>query len=508
QQIPDPATRAAVWKQKQGVFFTKGEGWKPLPLGGEIDALLRGYNTVGMRLAAFVWKELTVGMLYPATALKRILLNRWGFQVGTRTVNRHEMYLGVQNTAFGTFVSPDSGNIVIRNLELPYAQNAMMHFEKFEIHLNHDTQELLGVTLEYLPPSRQTTIIDRYGFADGANTPVLPPVDESRLSAAAKQARAELMAQEQLHQCGLLCITVLALYSHSAIHWWANGVALINQKIWPAAEESVNITQWMNTQAVFFSWLFIGTSQDVTATILARNSANGLPLHQDKPAFYTMAVRSNLHRMAAIVRRKLLVLLEQQSFLRDSLEILPQERDTEVQAVPEPLETITAKEIDCLVAATVMHAADHYYGAQYFPLFGHGHCVSLQTDVSGLIQSLVKPVRFPFIKLRVSQHLSSTDRRSMETEASRAATRAYHAKWIELTTCQQQMWTAPDAEARQQLREQIEQLSAELHALDQADIQQILQDGRTDPISYIIYRECREVDADFADNVLSVGCAV
>ncbi|HEX4949933.1 MAG TPA: hypothetical protein VFZ34_24920, partial [Blastocatellia bacterium] len=92
QQIPDPATRAAVWKQKQGVFFTKGEGWKPLPLGGEIDALMRGYNTVGMSLAAFVWKELTVGMLYPATALKRILLNRWGFQVGTRTVNRHEMY--------------------------------------------------------------------------------------------------------------------------------------------------------------------------------------------------------------------------------------------------------------------------------------------------------------------------------------------------------------------------------------------------------------------------------
>lgn len=508
RQIPDPETRAEVWRQKQGVFFTKGEGWKPLPIGGEIDALISGYSTVGMSLPAFVWKELTVGMLYPATALKRILLNRWGFQVGTRTVNRHEMYLGVQNTAFGTFVAPDSGNIVIRNLELPYAQNATMHFEKFEIHLNHDTQELLGVTLEYYPPSRQTTIIDRYGFADGENTPVLPPVDEARMTAAAKQARAELIEQEQLHQCGLLCLTVLALYSHSAIHWWANGVALINQKIWPAAEESVNITQWMNTQAVFFSWLFFGTSQDVIATILARNSANGLPLHQDKPAFYTMAVRSNMHRMAAIVRRKLLVLLEQQSFIRDALEILPQERDTEVQAMPVPLETITAKEVDCLVAATVMHAADHYYGAKYFPLFGHGNCASLQTDVSGLLQSLVKPVRFPFIKLRVSQHLPATDLRAMETMESRTATKAYHAKWIELTTCQQKIWTAPDAEARQQLREQIEQLSTELHELDQADIRQILQDGRTDPISYIIYRECREVDADFAANALCVGCAV
>ena len=508
QNITDPQTRAAVWSQKRGTFFTKGEGWKPLPVATETEALTRGFNTVGMSAAAFVWKELTVGMLYPLTALKRIFLNRWGFQVGAREAHRHEMYLGVQNSAFGTFVSPESGHIVIRNLELPFAQTSTMHFEKFEIHLNHDTKEVNGVTLEYFPLGSKTTVIDRYGFADGANTPVLPPADESQMTAMEKQALAAMIAQEQLHQCALLCLTVAALYSHSAIHWWANGVALINQNIWPAAQASVNITQWMNSQSVFFAWFFFGNTQDVFGTFLARNAANGLPLHQDKPAFYTMAVSSNLHRMAAIVRRKLLVLLEQQKLVRDPLEILPQECDPEVKVLPEPLATITTKEIDCLVAATVMHAADHYYMAKHFPLFGHGNCLSLQTDISGLIQSLVKPVRFPVIKLRVSQHLTSADLRSIETAESHAAAQAYHAKWIALTTCQQQMWIAPNAETRQQLREQIEQLSGELRELDQADIQQILQDGRTDPVSYIIYRECREVEADFADNALCVGCAV
>jgi hypothetical protein len=174
----------------------------------------------------------------------------------------------------------------------------------------------------------------------------------------------------------------------------------------------------------------------------------------------------------------------------------------------EPLETISAKDIDCLVAATVMHSADHYYAAKYLPLFGHGNCISLQTDLSGLLQSLIRPIRFPFIKLRVLQHVTSAARRSMQTPESRTATKAYHEKWIELTTCQQQMWTAPDAETRQQLRAQIEKLSGELHELDLADIQQILKDGHRDPISYIIYRECREVDPDFADNALCVGCAV
>lgn len=193
--------------------------------------------------------------------------------------------------------------------------------------------------------------------------------------------------------------------------------------------------------------------------------------------------------------------------VRDALEILPEECDPVVRVIKKPLSTITPKEVDCLVAATVMHGADHYYCAKHFPLFGHGNCLSLQTDISGLIQSLIKPLRYYFIRLLVREQLSSADLHAIQSPESRAAGKAYHTKWIELTTRQQQIWTAPDNETRQQLRGQIEQLSAELHELDQADIQQLLKDGRTDPVSYIIYRECRAVDEDFADNALCVGCA-
>jgi hypothetical protein len=55
---------------------------------------------------------------------------------------------------------------------------------------------------------------------------------------------------------------------------------------------------------------------------------------------------------------------------------------------------VATHNLDVILASTVMHAADHYYLSTHFPLFGHGYCDALLSDVSGLTQHLSQPIDF------------------------------------------------------------------------------------------------------------------
>ena len=175
---------------------------------------------------------------------------------------------------------------------------------------------------------------------------------------------------------------LLSYYTHGAIHFWANGTAQVDKRIWSLAPLATQTTQWMNGQAVFLSWLFIGNTLGVMGSILVFNNSNPVGLHHGAKGivdvFTIGAETSEFHRMSVVARTR----------VRDYIQAKCR---TLGQAAPEALQH-NLPLTDAIIAGTTWHAADHYFINNCFSQDGNIHAT--KSDMTGLFYSLVKPIKY------------------------------------------------------------------------------------------------------------------
>ena len=103
---------------------------------------------------------------------------------------------------------------------------------------------------------------------------------------------------ETFEEAAVLAMLIISVYAHTHVHYWANGVGqLINAKesSWQLAEESNNVTQWMNHAAGFASWFFTGTTPGIMANLINNNMRQGLPKHSHGKHIEKIASQSKTH---------------------------------------------------------------------------------------------------------------------------------------------------------------------------------------------------------------------
>ena len=102
-------------------------------------------------------------------------------------------------------------------------------------------------------------------------------------------------------------------------------------------KESNDVTQYMNNAAVYSSWFYIGTSSDIMANIMHHNVKQGLPFHGRGKFMEKIAKKSFTRRIQVICHSKF-------------KELHPEWPNSVIFS---------------LCAATLYHAADHYYIDKY-----------------------------------------------------------------------------------------------------------------------------------------------
>ena len=178
----------------------------------------------------------------------------------------------------------------------------------------------------------------------------------------------------------MLALVIASFYAHPHVHYWSNGVAqLINttneESNWDLAEESNNVTQWMNHAAVFASWFFYGNTASDMANILQHNLSQGLPLHFRGTHMKKAAENSKAHQIQKVCRSKI------------------------KQLHPDwPQNVITS-----VVSATVLHSSDHYYIDKYLSFSSQSKY--LKMDLSFHRASVIGPNKYYSRSLKCCERL-------------------------------------------------------------------------------------------------------
>lgn len=181
---------------------------------------------------------------------------------------------------------------------LPYKSSDVQHWHKVLLELDHNTHSVLRLAVQKLKVSAQE--------------------------------QAHVLVVDDIAEMHIVMMQLLAWKAHVSVHWLANGVADLSNN-WPLAEASSDLTQGFNSAAVFSAGVTLNRgSSDISKMLTYNVLTEGFPIHADIAKF---GQHSLLHKMASGARKS----------LRD---ILPQ---------------LSCMEIESLLAATLMHSADHYY---------------------------------------------------------------------------------------------------------------------------------------------------
>lgn len=358
-----------------GVLFNrKTKRWHTHPIRSHEEGHARAFNYDGLTFRDFVFAELTIGWELPVKASMHAIAHyagskRWNTPAAYDADLRKTLYRGVINTGLAVFVvdnvsNPLHGHVVLEKVMLPFAQQSTRIFDRIVVFLDHVSWEVVKMTMEWT------------AFSGGHECETWGSRDER------ENARPDLKltVEESLFEVGKVCLAVIALHTHSSTHMWANGTHGVAPEQWALQPQSHNVTQWMNSQAVYGSWRFVGCPEVMMGQILAHNNALGLPLHSHGELTRLIGERSEFHQMAVNARWRLAEHFEANAGAR--------------AAMPE---------LDALLAATLFHSAEHYYGGALFPK--EANCVPLRTDLSGLVLFLVSPLSYHTQALLVSQNL-------------------------------------------------------------------------------------------------------
>ena len=318
-QVPDP---------KSPNFPEQMRDYRWVPQGMNITyCILRSVSYYGMSLQSYLYNQMTIGVEYPLNTLLRIFLSysHVGRFSPRNKTSRTDMYLALVNTSMISWMDFRTGNLRFENLRLPFQDTSVINVKYLTIELDHETQEFIGMKI----------LMD-----DGLGEHVVVDKDST-----------------DIEEASCIVITVISVYAHVHLHWWANGTAqLINPTdpadAWSLAEESNALTQWMNNAASYGSYRGIGVgSQAVMADMLSHNGSQGFPVHHCPVApGQTNAEHNNSNKFIHMAARNSTA----HSIIMASRNVIKKLRPN-----------WTADVTNSFLASTVMHSSDHYYGDKY-----------------------------------------------------------------------------------------------------------------------------------------------
>jgi len=315
----------------------------------------RGICTVGESLTAAMLDSLTWALEWKVQALGRLLAYDLG--LGRRHVTKdrnhtpEKLYKGLINCSTSCYIQKDSGNLVMYDTILPRGRKGLQKYHKITLELDHCKKQCLRAIIQRTED----------------------PVE------------GEIFLVDEPIEVGSIAYLLLSIKSHPLVHWFANGIADLSPKYqsntsrftWDLANRSCEITQALNVAAVFSAPpLMFVTEKNLSEMICHNVVAEGLPHHA---ASIPKAVReqSLTHQMMSLARKAL---------------------NRQIGIPPAHTESI--------LAATIMHSADHYYCDLYF---GHD-CRStfLGADFTSFRTTLIAPNQYRTRKLLCKQHLDDS----------------------------------------------------------------------------------------------------
>ena len=314
-QVPDPTSPN---------FPEQVYNYRWMPQGMNIRyAIDRSVSYYGLTLSSYLYNGVTIGLEYAANVLLRIFLAyshadpKWKYKT-----SRSDMYLAMVNTSMICWMDFKTGHLRLENLRLPYKDTSVINVKYITIDLDHEKKEFVGMKLLMEDGQGEHNVAD-------ANSP-------------------------DIEQAVVISNTVVSLYAHVHVHWWANGTAQLikptrKSDAWSLAKESNDLTQWLNNAAVYGFYGGIGLgSPAVMADILSHAAEGGLPYHHcpgiagqtpkcDDKFMHMAAQNSVMHNMVS-----------------DARTVIAQLRPN-----------WTTDVTNSFLASTIMHSADHYYGDFY-----------------------------------------------------------------------------------------------------------------------------------------------
>jgi hypothetical protein len=163
----------------------------------------------------------------------------------------------------------------------------------------------------------------------------------------------------------------IALKTHVNVHYFANDVSALTN-VWPLASISSALTQALNRAAVFVAPFFMANrvyEVDHHAEAVGSNMiVEGLPFHSHLGQWTR---NTSMHKILAKARQLLM-------------------------KVPAMKDAVNSRDrhlfVETILAATILHAADHYYIDKY--LGYQSRCEFLQVDMTLLRTALTPPNRY------------------------------------------------------------------------------------------------------------------
>ena len=354
--VPLPIDKEFFGPGKRVIFDDAKKSWLPHPKVTDALCHDRAMSLYGMTWDDFLSVEFTLGLEYIRNAMTRIFRHYVGIgQWANVTPDRKRMYQGIVNTSLGVYVRVPDFNFEMHNVMMAYRDGSKKLFTRVVVKVDHTKGEFVSMTLDW---------------QDNVTNELVHNYEVTSLT-----------------ECDIFLWTMVALYTHPGVHYWANGTAmLIADGSWALAKEATNITQWMNCQAVYGAWAFIGNLAATQADIVGSNPNEGIPWHADVfrnpncPA--VILEKSKLHRMNFAARERLVAHF----------------KDVTVNGGKNYQKT------DAVLAGTLLHSADHYYCSFYFTWASQSKDV-LKSDLSFLRLALISENRYYLRRLRCVQHL-------------------------------------------------------------------------------------------------------
>jgi hypothetical protein len=316
--------------------------WRPKGLS--VDTVRRhALGTVGITsLLRSLHDSFTWVLEYKLQALLRVLLVDWKVGRYAREHTHTGAYECIMNTSLACFLDRTTGNVILFDTQLSYGTTnngttSSKLFHKITFGLDHEARACGLVCLEEHGEQSKTTTLT------GAE------------------------------EIGTVVLMAIALKTHVNVHYFANGVSSPSlTNVWPLAGTSSELTQALNRAAVFVAPFFMANrvyEVDHHAEAVGSNMiVEGLPFHSHLGQWTR---NTSMHKILAKARQLLM-------------------------KVPAMKDAVNSRDrhlfVETILAATILHAADHYYIDKY--LGYQSRCEFLQVDMTLLRTALTPPNRY------------------------------------------------------------------------------------------------------------------
>eukprot|EP00658_Telonema_sp_P-2_P074158 TRINITY_DN6334_c0_g1_i15.p1 TRINITY_DN6334_c0_g1~~TRINITY_DN6334_c0_g1_i15.p1 ORF type:complete len:509 (-),score=195.77 TRINITY_DN6334_c0_g1_i15:433-1959(-) len=275
----------------------------------------------------------------------------------------HQTYLAIVNTSLATYYNDKEDAFIYYDVIILADRNkGQRKFSTIKIFCDHESGVILKMEL---------TIVADPVFRIKSDFITLDAVNDTVVSNSGTHD-ADSGAMEQIN---MFVVQVGGLMTHPQVHWWANGVVEVTQ--WKLHKKSGVWVNFLNYLSAFQSLFFYHAPFVNDTDLLARNLVGGMPVHSNLPK--AMMAWSRMHRMTAEAR-----------------ELLKEHFST----ISPPM---TDGQLNCLMCATIYHAADHHYLDKFSAR--NGLCDILETDFRTMRLCIVAGYKWIGTKFLCKQYL-------------------------------------------------------------------------------------------------------